>query len=533
MSTNTPDDLRNRFEALLAERKLANALQMTQQLLAANPNSGLANFLSARVQAELGNEGLALERAEAACRWQPGNFEFLFFCGQLYFIFELYEYALPYLQKSVAIEPRACQSHAVLGDCYASLGLGEKAIMHFRKALKLSPPAEVKDQIRLELALCLQESNQPAEALPLLKALLSADKSLLPRVLFALAEIEDFNADSAIAKEIVEFRDSETFKGEDNRLLWLASGRISAKSKQYADAFTAWEKAAQIGKALKWNPREHQAIIAETKAFYSKSLFEQCREYGHESTIPVFIAGMPRSGTTLTEQIISAHSRAAGVGELPRWLQLDVAFQSEYRGENQVAAIQKNASHGELRKRAEETLTLFRNVLGELPDRVVEKEPFNFIHAGFHAVLFPNARFIHLRRHPADSFISTFQHRFAIDHSYALDQEEYAKEYAFHEKLMDHWKATFGNRILTVQYEKLASDPENEARRIIDFIGLPWEDQCLKFYERKTTVRTFSTQQVRQPVNTSSIDRWRVYEPFLGPLFKTMDELGLTYPPKD
>lgn len=497
------------------------------------PGNAAAQYLCAETLLRAELHSAALKPAERACELDGGNFQYMYLCGLLYNHFRLYEYALPYLKKSVSIEPRASQSQFELGFCYFELKLGERALPHFRQALKLLPPEELKDEIRMHLANCLQVSNQQNEAIPILKRLITESEKNRARAFLLLAEIESPKPGNAIESKILKHLESGTFSNHDNRVLWLAIGRIKLNGGKHGDAFQAWENAAECSKRDGWQTRSYQQEFANITSFYCDNLFQQCARYGHESSAPIFIAGMPRSGTTLTEQIIAAHSQADGVGELARAKSLDDAFRNDYRMPNHVQAIFDNARNGELRVRAEDTLLVFKNILGAIKKRVVEKLPHNFIYAGYQSLLFPHSKFIHLRRHPADSFISTYQNNFSSYHTYGLDQVEYIKEYAFHENLMRHWKSIFGDRILTVQYENLAQNPETEARRIVEFVEIPWEDQCLRFHERSTTVRTFSTQQVRQPVYTSSVERWRVYEPFLGPLFKAMDEMGLKYPPEN
>ena len=521
------------IEALLHQKQNLSALALANNLLIEYPASAQAKYILAQTMLENGNYAGALHAAEQACALDSQNFQYIFLCGKLYSHFSLYEFALPLLLKSVGLEPRACVSQYELGDCYLELKLAEKALPCYQTALKLSPPEDLKHQIRLHLAECLINTNRPAEAIPLLKRLVSDGSEHSARAYLMLVSLEKTKPGTPVAEKVSKAMAAPNLSNQHKRILHLAQGKILLNASLHKEAFQEWQQSAVYGRPENWLPRDYQREFSELTKFYNANLFEKCALFGHESHAPTFIAGMPRSGTTLTEQIVASHSMATGVGELGRWIRLDQALRNDYRELDHVLHMTENASKGELRTRAEETLEVFRNIAGKLKQRVVEKMPHNFIFAGYQALLFPNAKFIHLRRHPADTFVSTIQNNFSAYHSYVSDQAEYAKEYAFHEKLMTYWKSIFGDRILTVQYEKLATDPQSEARRIIDFIGLPWEDQCLEFYKRNSTVRTFSTQQVRQPVYTSSVERWRDYEAFLGPLFKALDDMGLKYPPED
>jgi tetratricopeptide (TPR) repeat protein len=520
-------------DELLTQRNFVLAIPLAKKLQAEFPTTAKANFLVARTFAESGQAQDALEYAERACVYEPGNFQYLFYCGSLYSDFGLHEYALTYLQKSVGIQPNAFLSQLTLARCYFSIAQGENAIPHFRLALKLAPNDHMRDNIRQNLAHCLVASGQSKEALPLLDRLV---KSKSHKRLMALCELASVSQEGNKADLLGELQievKKQTYPWEERRAGWIAIGGIFAKAKQHEKAFNAWQRAADLSKSNGWNVRDYETEHRELTNFYSAELFAKLASFGHETEAPVFITGMPRSGTTLTERIIAAHSMATAVGEQPRWTKLEKALRADYPGAEYLNALLANAKAGELRKRGEENLQMFRNVAGPLKARVVDKLSHNFVYAGYEKLIFSKARFIHIRRHPADTFVSTYQNDFNWTHGYAFDQLEYVKEYLFHERMMSHWKRIFGESIMTVYYEDLTSEPEKEAKRIIDFIGLPWEDGCLNFYERKATVLTFSMQQVRKPVYRSSVEKWRDYEPFLGPLLGALKEANWTYPPVD
>ena len=182
-----------------------------------------------------------------------------------------------------------------------------------------------------------------------------------------------------------------------------------------------------------------------------------------------------------------------------------------------------------MRSRAEEGLKLLRMIAGRPVRRIAEKTPHNFLAVGYLHLCFPNAKFIHCYRNPMDSFVSSYQNALNKAHSYAYRQETYCDEYLWHVELMKLWKSLFPEKILTLHYEQLASDPETWARKIIEFTGLPWHDDCLRFFEKAGTVRTISTQQVRKPVYSSSIERWRRYETHLQPLARALEKAGFQY----
>lgn len=172
-----------------------------------------------------------------------------------------------------------------------------------------------------------------------------------------------------------------------------------------------------------------------------------------------------------------------------------------------------------------------RTIAGGDYARYVEKTTHVFVWLGYLATCFPNAKFLHLVRHPADTFVSTYQNMFKRIFRFGYDQVEFAKEYAFSLRMMNLWKSLYPDHIDTYYYEDLTDKTEECARRMVEFIGLPWDDRCLRFHEAKGLVRTFSAQQVKKPIYRTSVDRWRVYEKHLGPLLEELERQGVTYEP--
>ena len=234
---------------------------------------------------------------------------------------------------------------------------------------------------------------------------------------------------------------------------------------------------------------------------------------------------MPRSGTTLTEQIIASHPRAAGAGEIG--VVRKVAVSLGFGGTDEKAfARSVNAL------KAKETTHLARQCLAGLERfsksaaRITDKLPHNFEVLGLVALLFPNAKIVHCRRNPLDTCVSCFLSPLKEGHAYAQDLKalgEYYREYA---SLMDYWREALPLPILDVDYEALVADTEAQARRLIDFIGLEWNPACLDFQASERAVHTISAAQVREPIYRTSVERWRRYEKHLGPLCQGLGDLA-------
>jgi hypothetical protein len=234
---------------------------------------------------------------------------------------------------------------------------------------------------------------------------------------------------------------------------------------------------------------------------------------------------MPRSGTTLTEQIISRHPQAAAGEELKDIAQIAVSLGSRGDHARNFAKRLSKLTRSETRELAGRYLSTLDRISVNAP-RVTDKMPQNFLHLGLIALLFPNARIIHCRRDPLDTCLSCFtMHLKDHHHGYAGDLGTLGSYYREYANLMAHWRKVVPVPIHELQYERLIEFPEEESRKLIDFIGLPWDSACLAPHESARPIRTLSRIQVRQPIYRTSVARWRRYEKHLGPLKAALGDL--------
>jgi hypothetical protein len=230
----------------------------------------------------------------------------------------------------------------------------------------------------------------------------------------------------------------------------------------------------------------------------------------NDSELPVFIVGMPRSGTTLAEQILASHPAVFGAGEPTFWMEAAAAYAREVNGGGSARALLPTLAAGYLR--------LLRGLSADAL-RVVDKLPANFMNLGLMCAALPNARIIHMHRHPIDTCLSVYFQNFPRGHTYANDLEDLAHHYREYRRVMAHWRRVLpAGAILDVPYEGLVEDPEAWSRTMLNFIGLPWNPRCLDFEQTRRIVLTLSKWQVRQKISKASAGRWRRYEKFLGPL---------------
>jgi hypothetical protein len=289
---------------------------------------------------------------------------------------------------------------------------------------------------------------------------------------------------------------------------------------QYDAAFGSYRQANELTKHY-GNDYDRAGMIERVDRIINGFDAESIHRYqsmGDPSERPVFIVGMPRSGTSLTEQILSSHPAVFGAGELRFW---QTAFSAYEAAELQ----DRSGSHlipSMARSYLDRLTALSADAL-----RVVDKMPQNFMNIGLICAAFPNARIIHVKRNPIDTCLSIYFQYFSHLHPYANDLDNLTHFYGEYLRLMDHWRATIPTTaLLEVPYEGLIEDQEDWSRRMLDFIDLPWDSRCLDFHQTDRTVITMSKWRVRQKIHRASAGRWRHYEQHVGPLLSLLPGPG-------
>jgi hypothetical protein len=264
---------------------------------------------------------------------------------------------------------------------------------------------------------------------------------------------------------------------------------------------------------IAYDEKAEARVFRRVAEVFDASLLERLRGMGDPSAAPVFIVGMPRSGSTLAEQILASHPLIHGAGEREDLIQVAGAAFPEA-----VAALDRDG----LLRMAQDYLT--RMPLPEGKVRTIDKLPGNFLRIGLIRLLFPNARIIHTRRNPLDTCISCYSKLFAVGQHFSYDLAELGRYYRRYAELMRHWDSVLpSDAMLHVSYEAVVDDLEGQARRMVEFCGLEWDERCLRFYESRRPVKTASSVQVRKPLFRTSVERWKHFEAGLAPLIA---ELG-------
>jgi tetratricopeptide (TPR) repeat protein len=318
-----------------------------------------------------------------------------------------------------------------------------------------------------------------------------------------------------------------TLSRDDLATLHFALGNAYEDVGRYDDAFASLLTANRAARSsMDYDETRAREFFARIRAIFTARLMAEKVDFGSPSTLPIFIVGFPRSGTTLTEQILASHPKVHGAGE--------VGFLAELTAEAVVSDGGKIAFPESLPRLGAESLRrLGESYVARLgrtdpaAAHVTDKNLGNFGFLGFINLILPRAKIIHVQRDPFDTCLSCFSLRFAGNGSgFIYDLGELGRHYRMYQDMMDHWRQTLSpGAMLEVQYESIVEDLEAEARRMVAYCGLAWDERCLAFHQNERSVRTASATQVRRRIYRSSVQRWRRYEKHLGPL---MDALGLS-----
>ncbi len=451
------------------------------------------------------------------------------------------------LRRAVALQPKLADAHARIGTLMMSLSRRPEAIAALRRAAACAPQADIG---RLSLAKALVAEEKQDEAIAVLRRMLARNptnfdaRKMLGDTLSFAGQFEEAGQEyqraidtgrqpiSAYHSLVMSRKLTEADRPLiDGMRRVLARGRLQDFSLMILhfslgkalDDLKDYEAAMQhFDAANKLRHRTSKLDRARLVGQYDGLIERFTPEYfarhaglGCDDETPLMVLGMPRSGTTLTEQIISSHPAVVGGGELPFWLEAGPPWD---------AGGMRSMTLENARRVAEEYVTVLRD-LGPEAKRVTDKMPPNFMWIGLIHMLFPKARIIHCKRNPIDICLSIYSTYFTARMDFSADRTDLVFFYRQYERLMAHWKSVLPPEIYyETQYDELVNDRDARSRELIAFCGLDWDDACMVPEQNERQVRTASVWQARQPVYKTPVERWRRYEPWLGELRELMPE---------
>jgi Flp pilus assembly protein TadD len=466
------------------EKNLEQAEALLRRAYEINPNNGevLNNLAGVLTALDKGDEALPLCRQ--ALERNPNSAELCFNLGRVAQQTEQWEEVVSAYSRGLELQPHTPDAVAGLAEACAFMGRFEEAKRLYYQVLELHPDR--------------------------------------PGVYAGLLGLEEREVMLEKLGKIEELYAAPGTKEEDRCSLAFGLARFMEKGEEYEKAFSYLAEGNRLKRAdYEYDLQEDRELFELIQRVFDQSFFEQRSGYGVEDTTPIFILGMPRSGTTLTEQILASHPQVFGAGELMQikrslmqkigllrithypeavaeWRQSDF----EELGDDYGKAIRK-LSRGE--------------------ERVTDKMPHNFLFLGLIHLILPRAKVIHCRREPMDNCLSIYKQNFKSTHKYAYDLAELGGYYRLYEGLMQHWRRVLPEGfVFDLQYEEMVGDQEEMTRKLLEFCELPWDDDCLRFHETERAVLTASRAQVRKQIYSDSVELWRRYEQQLQPLIEAL-----------
>ena len=481
-------------------------------------DAGIANNLGLSLKA-LGRYKEALNYFSTAISAQPGYADAHFNRALTLQQMGRSEEALAGSEKVIALQPEHAEAHSLRGQILQNMERYEEALASYQTALAINPEHV---GTLTHLGVLQMEQGRSAEAIESFTQALEVD----PECAVAchnLAMLGHYAKDPQACEKMQSLygrRDNLAY--DDQIYLGFAMGKAMEDAGRYDEAFAAYEEGNRL--CHQQHPVDEEGagkFLEDSISFFTADLIGRCRDIADrlatadDKRTPIFIVGMPRSGTTLIEQILSAHPQVFGAGELKVFDEVTQGLQLPVHNAPEWDAAVAHLSR--LGQSYQDKVWQYAPKATYITDKL----PGNFMHLGLIHMMLPRAKIIHAMRDPMDSCFSCYTHRFRETHDYAYDLGSLGRYYQRYAKLMRHWHQVLPQgSILDVGYESVVADPEREVRRLLEYLGLPWDEACLRFYDNQRTVKTASLNQVRRPIYSSSVARWKHFENHLKPLIE-------------
>lgn len=509
MEPNSPQLLNQMGATLDVAGDIHEAIIQYRTALRMAPNFQDARLNLARALRTTGNLEESLELYRTCTAAQPQASPAWYGLADVLLELNRWQEALAIFQNLASQDPAPHIAHLRIAGIMMAQGDLPEARRSLEMASQGTPP-DHPDVCALRAELEILDGSPEKARTILAPALLHHPEHI--GVTLAEAKLAERDQDPSAAIARIESVRSRRKAIPDTLLFSL--GKLYEKAGRYDEAFSAY-KGAHALRGMKSDLQAHLDEMDSIERFFTRNRLQDLPRSGSTSKNPVFIVGMPRSGTSLAEQILASHPDVHGAGEITKLWQL-VRDTERESGQVYPASL-SDLGAARLNELANNYLSHTRALAGDA-SRICDKLPHNFLHLGFIRLLFPGATIIHCKRNPLDTCLSIFTLRFNINHRYAQDLHDLGRYYRRYEQLMDHWRDTLDTNIHTLDYEQLILDQERETRKLLDAAGLEWDSACLRFFESGRTVVTPSHEQVRRPLYASSVERWKRFEKHLEPL---------------
>jgi tetratricopeptide (TPR) repeat protein len=515
--------------AALCDNRLGEAETLLRAHLLQFPTDIAAIRMFAEVAARLGRLGDAENLLARCLELAPGFEAARHNYAVVLFREDKLDQALPQVKQLLRASPNNASYRTLYAALMAKLGEYPQAIELYQGVLKEYPN---QPKVWMSLGHALKTSGQQPLSIEAYRRSIAL-KASYGEPWWSLANLktlrftpEDLDAMRAgLARDDLE---------EDDRLHFhFALGKALEDAGHYAESFEHYAQGNALRRATNgYDPEENTDAMRRSVALYSEAFFAARAGSGSTARDPIFIVGLPRSGSTLIEQILSSHSQVEGTMELPDIIAIARRLGGKkLRGEKTLyPEVVAQLGPDALRELGEEYLQRTRVQRKTAAPFFIDKMPNNFAHTGLIHLILPNARIIDARRHPMGCCFSAFKQHFARGQRFTYSLGDVGRYYHDYVELMAHFDRVLPGRVHRVFYEAMVQDTESEVRRLLDYCGLTFENGCLKFWQNERAVRTASSEQVRQPIFRDGMDQWRHFESWLAPLEHSLGSVLETYP---
>lgn len=421
--------------------------------------------------------------------------------------------AMTHFQQALCLKPDYAEALSNMGNVLRTRGRLDEALESYHQALQLKP--DCVEALIGEVNV-LERKAEFQQAYERLRPLIESGRDEVSVVTTFATLCRRFNRHTEALAMMERCLGKNNLSANERRVLLFALGKLCDELKEFDKAFHYYHQANAL-KPRHFDPDKHAAFIDALITTYSADFFARMPRPIHHSERPVFIVGMPRSGTSLVEQILASHPAVYGAGELRDIAQIVATLSASSGITHPYPSCVETLTQDMLETLAGQYLQRL-TLLSSDAARVTDKMPGNFLHLGLIALLFPQAHIIHCMRNPFDTCLSCYFQDFTAGHTYTYDLTHLGFYYRQYQKLMQHWRSVLDVSFLEVQYEELISQPEEVSQRMVTFCGLEWDEGCLQFHKTKRLVHTASYDQVRRPLYRTSVHRYRHYESYLEPL---------------
>ena len=424
-------------------------------------------------------------------------------------------------KKATKLRPHWAEGWAGLGTVFTRSSLHEEGINAYQKSIEIK---ENQPRVHLSLGHVYKTTGQQDMSITSYQKAIKHFE-MFGEAYWSLANLKTYN----FSNEEIKLMESQLIKEdlpEKERVHFLfALGRAYEDKKDFKKSISYYDEGNDLNRGRgSYDPKAVEAISKRIIKFFDKTLIEDKLNWGDQAYDPIFIIGLPRSGSTLIEQILSSHSEVEGTMELPNMLNMARKLGSGSKDQTAYPEILSTLSKEEIESLGKQYISETKYLRLNSPF-FIDKMPNNFSHIGLIHLILPNAKIIDARRNPLDTCFSCYKQLFARGQMFTYDLNEIARYYINYIELMDHWDEVLPSKVHRVNYEDVVENQEEETRKLLDYCNLPFEEQCLKFYETKRAVKTASSEQVRQPIYKQSVQLWQQYEKYLDQLKQGLSPL--------